>query len=78
MIQEGKGAVVLPLRCLGTDSGSSGRPPAEVCIARAKSIMAERNPRDWNSQSGIPGGGGAEAGRMGKARKGKKCTVVFR
>ena len=78
--KQGRGAVVLPLRCLGSDLVGSRRPGAEGCIARAENFMAGRDPWGWSNQSGLPGGSGAGPGRMGKAgvvRKGWGVSRLF-
>ena len=76
--KQGRGAVVLPLRCLGSDLVGSRRPSAEGCIARAENFMAGRDPWGWSNQSGLPGGSGAGPGRMGKAEVVRKGWVVSR
>lgn len=75
-----RGAIVSPLRHLGTASWCSRRPSEEVWTARAENLTTGRYPEAWSSQTGLPGQGGVRPGRMCEAGTGRRglypCSVL--
>lgn len=72
MRQRVRGAIVLPLRCLGTGSGGAEDPVLRCGLPGLRTSQQGFHPEGWSSQTGVSG----QCGRMCEAGTGRKVEYL--